>query len=145
MKFNLKTYKLSIFRNYLKKKGFLIIAISVTQKNQIKQNQKFKKLNYNYYQVYNTLFKKVLKNSIYKNYLFLIKSVIILLSTKNNKIITELSQLKKQITVIGVKIDNKIYFAHQLNLTNLKLTYKVNHLNTTQTLKTILTSFKISK
>ena len=140
MKFNLKTYKLLKFKAYIKKKKFLILAITSAQKNQIKQDQKFKKLNYNYFQIYNTLSKKILKTSIYKNYLFLIKSVITLIDVKKN--IYNFKKLNKNITVIGFKMNNKIYLIHQLTPEKLEFNYKLNHLHTTQTLKTILSSFK---
>lgn len=143
MKFNLKTYKLLKFKTYLKKKKFLILTIFITRKNQIKQDQRFKKLNYKYYQIYNTLAKKILKTSIYKNYSILIKSVITLLEIKENNTITNLKQLNKNNKIIGYKINNKIYLAHQLNSKNLQFIYKLNHMNTTQTLKTMLSSFKL--
>ena len=140
MKFNLKTYKLLKFKAYIKKKKFLILAISSAQKNQIKQDQKFKKLNYNYFQIYNTLSKKILKNSIYKNYLFLIRSVITLIDVKKN--IYNFKKVNKSIAIIGFKVNNRIYLIHQLTPEKLEFNYKLNHLHTTQTLKTILSSFK---
>jgi len=145
MKFNLKTYKLLKFKTYVKQKKFLILTLAVTKKNQIKQDQKFKTLNYNYYQIYNTLSKKVLKNSIYANYFFLIKSAITLLSIKTKKKPLDLEELTKNVTVIGFKINNKIYLAHMLKRDDLRFIFKLNHMNTVKTLKTILTSFKSSK
>lgn len=142
MKFNLKTYKLLKFKTYIKKKNFLILTIAVARKNQIKQDQKFKKLNYNYHQIYNTLSKKILKGSIYKNYIFLIKGLITLLDIKDNNGITNLEQLNKHVTIIGFKVNNRIYFVHQLKSKNLQFSYKHNYMNITQTLKTVLTSFK---
>ena len=84
-----------------------------------------------------------MKTSIYKNYSILIKSVITLLEIKENNTITNLKQLNKNNKIIGYKINNKIYLAHQLNSKNLQFIYKLNHMNTTQTLKTMLSSFKL--
>ena len=141
MKFNLKNYKLLKFKAFIKQKKFLIITFSIKQKPQIKKSQKFKALNCDYYQIHNTLTKKTFKSSIYKNYMYLIKSLITLLEPKN----LDLKQLNKDLVIVGFKINNKIYLTHQLDQRSLQFNYKLNYITTTKTLKTALTSFKFSK
>ena len=69
MKFNLKHYKLSKTRKYIKTNNlfFFFNGTNLDSENWIKTEQNLKNLKLNYYKIYNRIAIKTIKNSIYKN------------------------------------------------------------------------------
>ena len=78
MKFELKSYKLQKTKNYFQKKQiFFIYNVSnLNSTSWLKTEQVFHNYNLKYYKVYNTLSKKFLEKSIFKNTTSLINSSI---------------------------------------------------------------------
>lgn len=78
-------------------------------KNTIKDNQNYKKFELNYYKIPNNLTKIVLKKSIYKNYIGLINGHLIFIKSKKELNLHNLTNLSVGLTLIAVKLNNKIY------------------------------------
>jgi hypothetical protein len=136
MKFNTKTYKLSKIKNILKKHQFLLFFNIIIQKDQIKNNQKFKKLNFKNYKLHNKLTKKILNFSIYFNYKSLINSLTTFVIPEKDLSLNNLKQLHETILPICVKINNKIYYGTQLKQ-NLQFTFNKNYINKIKMLKIV--------
>lgn len=140
MKFTVKNYKLTKIKNYFKKSNFLFLASTITPKNNIKTAQEFKKLNLNYYKLYNTVTKRVLINSIYHNYQSLINSlVMVAVPHKNKSIKPPISDL---IILLGIKLNNIIYSTNQIHST-VKFNYNEDYINVMKTLKFTLKPTKV--
>ena len=120
MKLNLKNYQILKTKNYLKKNNFLLFSIGANQNAQdwLNLEQELNKLQLNYYKTYNNTTKKIIKNSIYKNSIYLINSTFFLLKpNKQNKI-----QIKSNIinvinsiffTTLAIKLNKKLYLISQ--------------------------------
>ena len=140
MKFTVKSYKLTKIENYFKTSNFFFLANTITPKNNIKTAQELKKLNINYYKLYNTLTKRILKNSIYHNYRPLINSLVMIIIPQDNKNIKP--RTNELITLLSVKLNNKIYPTNILRLT-IKFNYKDDYLNLVKTSKIALKQIEL--
>ena len=122
MKFKLKAYKVFKTKYYLKQKKlfFLYAATSLNVKNWLTVEQTLKKSNLNYYRLSNTLAIKTMKASIYTNYKQLINSLTILVNTgsKTALELKKLINLKNILTLLSIKLNNKIYSISQLKNLN---------------------------
>lgn len=140
MKFTVKNYKLTKIKKYFKNYNFFFLANTITPKNNINTAQELKKLNLNCYKVHNNLTIRIIINSIYYNYQPLINSLIMIaVPQKNESIKPHISEF---ITLLGVKLNNKIYSANQLNST-IKFNYSEDYLSIIKTLKISLKPTKI--
>lgn len=129
MKFELKTYKIFKIKYYLKKKKlfFFYATTSLNLKSWLSVEQTFKKSNLTFYRLFNTLAIKIIKKSIYTNFTQLIHSLTLFVSLKTTKTLKlkNLTKLKKVLTLLSVKLNNKIYSILQLkNL--IFLNYNIN-------------------
>ena len=140
MKFTVKTYKLTKIKNYFKTSNLLFLPNTITQRNNIKTAQELKKLNIIWYRLYNTLTKRILKNSIHCNYQPLINSLTMSVIPQKYEDIN--ARENKRITILSVKLNNKIYLIDQIQLT-IKFDYKYDYLNTVKTLKFALKQIKL--
>jgi len=131
MKLELKNYKYYKIKQYLKtqKIFFICTSLDLNYKNWLILQQKFFKVNLKYYKLNNSLTIKFLKHSIFKNIIPLINGPIFLINiNKNQNLDHTLSQLKSfnaYITLLSLKLNNKIYFINQLS-TLQTLNYKKN-------------------
>ena len=116
------------------------MANTITPKNNINTAQELKKLNLNCYKVHNYLTVRIVINSIYYNYQPLINSLIMIaVPQKDENIKPHRSEF---VTLLGVKLNNKIYSANQLN-SNIKFNYNEDYLSIIKTLKISLKPTKI--
>jgi hypothetical protein len=76
MKFNLKTYQEQKTKQYVKNSKFILFSINANQKSQnwIVTEQELLKLKLKYYKIYNKTTKKIIKNSIYSNFVNIVGS-----------------------------------------------------------------------
>ena len=130
MKFELKTYKVFKIKYYLKKNKlfFFYTATSLNLKNWLVIEQTLKKSNLNYYRLSNTLAVKTMKASIYTNFKQLIHSLTMFVNPKPKTTLKlkKLINLEKVLTLLSVKLNNKIYSISQLkNLNSLNYNYTV--------------------
>jgi hypothetical protein len=159
MKFELKTYKVFKTKYYLKqnKLFFFYTATSLNVKSWLVIEQTLKKSNLNYYRLSNTLAIKTMKGSVYSNFKQLIHGLTMLVNPKPKAILKlkKLIDLEKVLTLLSVKLNNKIYSILQLrnlnflnyNQTVLKL-FQVFIIYLTYAFRTILILYdtkKISK
>ena len=142
MKLHIKKYKLLKTRKIFKKVSFFLLYNTTTPTNNIKINQELKKLNLTYYKLHNNLTKQIFKNSIYTNYQPLLNGLIILIFPKTPVNLKELKKLNNILTLIGVKINNKIYPINNIESLN-NLHYDKTYLNLLKTLKISLKSIKV--
>lgn len=118
MKFELKTYKVFKTKYYLKqnKLFFFYTATSLNLKSWLAIEQTFKKSNLSHYRLSNTLAIKTINASIYCNFKQLIHSLTMLVNPEP-KITLKLKKLiglEKVLTLLSVKLNNKIYSISQL-------------------------------
>jgi len=122
MKFELKTYKVFKIKYYLKKNKlfFFYAATSLNLKNWLVIEQTLKKSNLNYYRLSNTLAVKTMKASIYTNFKQLIHSLTMFVNPKPKTTLKlkKLINLEKVLTLLSVKLNNKIYSISQLKILN---------------------------
>lgn len=119
MKFNLKEYQKQKIKHQLKNNPLILFSINTNQNSQtwITTEQELKKLNFNYYKIYNNSTKKIIKNSINKNTTNLINSTFFLLKPTsktaqiNNKILHQLNSIF--FTILAIKLNQKIYMITQ--------------------------------
>ena len=128
MKFELKSYKVLKIKYYLKQNNFFFFfaIASLNLKNWVLIEQALKKSNLKYYRLINTITKKLLKKSIYKNYCLIINSLTMFVNSK--QITTELKNwinLENFLSLLCVKLNNKMYSVAQLKTLN-SLDYKIN-------------------
>jgi len=120
MKFELKSYKLQKTKNYFQKKQiFFIYNVSnLNSTSWLKTEQVFHNYNLKYYKVYNTLSKKFLEKSIFKNTTSLINSSICFVHFENTTTtsgdLQKIINLNPLISFIGLRLNNKIYSLPQL-------------------------------
>ena len=140
MKFTVKSYKLTKIKNYFKTSNFFFLANTITPKNNIKTAQELKKSNINYYKLYNTLTKRILKNSIYSNYQPLINSLVMIVIPQDNTNIKP--RINELIVLLCVKLNNKIYSTDQIRST-IKFYYNEDYFNLIKTSKTSLKKIEL--
>ena len=141
MKLEIKTYKCFKTKKYFRDSNLFFIYNGTNVKNSVKIDQKLKKLNLKYYKVYNTLTRKVLDKSIYKNFQHMINSLVLVIKpdNSNNSILTFKSLLKldDSLKLVVLKIENNIFTISKTN-SSLQLNYKNSNLLFFKTLKTSL-------
>ena len=130
MEFELKTYKSFKIKYYLKKNNlfFLYSTTSLDSKNWLPIEQTLKKSNLNYYRLSNTLATKTIKASIYINFKQFIHSLTMFVCPKSTTPLKlkNLINLEKVLTLLGIKLNNKIYSISQLkNLISLNYNFNV--------------------
>ena len=138
MKFTVKNYKLLKINNYFKNYNFFFLTNTLTSKDSIKVAQESKKLNLNYYKLYNNLTKQILMNSIYYNYQFVINGLVMIV-IPNNNIKLQTDELD---TLLGVKLNNKMYLLNQFDST-IKFNYNKNYISLIKIFKMTLKSIKV--
>jgi hypothetical protein len=129
MEFELKTYKIFKIKYYLKKNKlfFFCTTTSLELKNWLPIEQTLKQSSLNYYRLSNALAIRTIKASVYKNFKQLIHSLTMFV---NFQLATSLKlkiliNLEKILTLLSIKLNNKIYSILQLeNL--IFLNYKFN-------------------
>lgn len=142
MKFNIKKYKLNRLKKHFKKNFFLIYFGSDEHSiNEQTLQQNLKKLYLKYYHVNNSLIKKILSFSIFKNYKIIAQGKTLFIYFKNfdtssNLKIKNLTKLSSNIYLLGIKLNNKIYkiaqikkisaFSYHSNIQFLNLLLKSN-------------------
>lgn len=149
MDFKLKNYKLLKNKQYIKttKLFFVYNGNNLNFENWILIEQILNKLNLTFYKIYNTLIIKNLLNSIYTNLKHLIHSNIIFINTniKTKIKLKNLINLNVILTLLCIKLNNKIYSTAQIKNVNL-LDYNAKVLRLTKLLKTCLkVPFKFMK
>jgi hypothetical protein len=134
MEFNLKSYKITKTKAYLKKEKFLFLLNNINHNSNscIIFEQTLKSLCFNYYKTFNKLTNNILKNSIYKN-IHVINGIIFFIKPQPNAKI----QIKQQslinnfeillFTLLSIKLNNKIYTVLHFKNSN-SLEYKENKL-----------------
>ena len=129
MEFELKAYKIFKIKSYLKKNIFFFFytTTSLNLKTWILIEQVFKISDLNYYRLFNTLTRKTLKKSTYKNYRHLIHSLTMFVSPKSTITLKlkKLIKLETVLTMLSIKLNNKIYSVCQFKKMNL-LNYTAN-------------------
>jgi hypothetical protein len=148
MEFELKSYKVFKIKSYLKKNTlfFFYTTTSLNLKNWLLIEQTLKVSNLNYYRLFNTLTRKTLKKSVYINYKQLIHSLTMFVSPKSATTLKlkKLINLETVLTMISIKLNNKIYSVCQFKKLNL-LNYNTNMLLLFHSLISHLTySFRIN-
>jgi len=136
MKFELKRYRLQKTKNYFQKNSifFMYNVSNLNSKNWLKTEQVLHGYNLKYYKIYNTLSKKFLKKSIFKNTDKLINSSICFIHfDKNNKDLTnfqKLVNLNPLVCMLGIRLNDKIYSTAQLTqISTLNHTNNIKVLN----------------
>ena len=142
MEFNNKHYKFKKTKVYLKQESIFFICTSnnLNSKNNLKFKQTLKKKNLTCLTIRNELAKKFLKKSIFKNFSILINGPVCFIKPEHPLKVEEtlktLTNINDSITMIGLKINNKIYSMNQIKTLNL-LNYSKNVINFTKTLNTL--------
>lgn len=118
MEFELKTYKVLKIKYYLKKNKlfFFYITTSLDLQNWLPVEQTLKKSSLNYYRLSNTLAIKTIKASIYINFKHFIHSLTMLVNPRPTTPLKlkNLVNLEKVLTLLSIKLNNKIYSISQL-------------------------------
>lgn len=118
MEFELKTYKVFKIKYYLKKNIFFFFytTTNLDLKNWLPVEQTLKKSNLNYYRLSNTLAIKTIKASIYTNFKQLIHSLTMFVEPQPTTLLKLkiLANLEKVLTLLSIKLNNKIYSMSQL-------------------------------
>jgi len=121
VEFTSKKYKIIKTKNYIKLNSLFIFFNGINQNSNdwILIEQNLKKINFNYYKIFNKTSKKALTNSVFVNMNALINSITFLLkpiSIKNE--ITKQTLLNSfeplLFTLLSIKLNNKIYSKAQL-------------------------------
>jgi hypothetical protein len=132
MKFALKDYKTLNTKQYIKSTNlfFVFNGIDQNSKDSIKTKQKLKNINFNCYKVFNKTSTKILKNSIYKNIAPIINGGTFFLKPAVKKALSKKILFNNfenlMFIFLASKINNKIYFSHQLKNVNILNYYKNN-------------------
>jgi hypothetical protein len=126
MKFELKFYKVLKIKYYLKK-NYYFFFFATTSPNLIKWRlieQALKKSNLKYYRLINSVTRKILKKSIYKNYRQLINSLTMFVYSEKTTVV-KLKNIENSVTLLCIKLNNKMYSIAQLKKFNF-FNYKTN-------------------
>jgi hypothetical protein len=132
MKFALKDYKTLNTKQYIKSTNlfFVFNGIDQNSKDSIKTKQKLKNINFNCYKVFNKTSTKILKNSIYKNVAPIINGGTFFIKPTVKKALSKKNLFNNfenlMFIFLASKINNKIYFSHQLKNVNILNYYKNN-------------------
>ena len=125
MKFTAKNYKINKAKNYIKTSNILFFFNGVNKNSNdwIHTEQNLKKINFQYYKVFNKTTKKTFSDSIYNKANNTINGITYFIkpetTTKNllkNTIVKDLKLLL--FILLAVKLNNKLYSANQLNKNN---------------------------
>jgi hypothetical protein len=143
VRFSVKTYKHLALKTYFKKFRFFFLYNTIVQKNNFKIPQELKNLELKHCKLYNTLTIIIMQNSIYRNYTSLINGLVMIVIPKNTMNLNTLAQFNDTVTLVGVKINNKIYSINQLNLV-IKFKYMKDSLDFIKTVKLSLRVLKFS-
>lgn len=121
MQFSSKTYKILKTKNYLKENDlfFFFNSISQNSNDEIIIEQNLKKVNLNYYKIFNKTSKPTLNNSIYKNSNELINSMTLFIKPVFTSIELKKSNLLNcfeplLFNMLAIKLNSKIYSITQL-------------------------------
>ena len=131
MQFKLKNQKIKSLKTFIKKTPvfFIYNDSSLDLKNQLKLNQTFFINKLNYFKVHNATAKKVFKNSIFKHLKIIINGPITFVTFKskllNENTFLTMKNLHSSMTLIGIKLNKKIYSTNQLKRIS-SLNYKKN-------------------
>ena len=117
MKFKLKNYKYQSIKNYIKKTPvfFIYNGSNLNSKNQLKTNQTFYNNKLVCFKIHNSTAKLFIEHSIFKYSKLLLNGPIEFIAF-NSKIsnITTVKNLHPSMTLLGLKLNNKIYSSIQL-------------------------------
>ena len=130
MKLSIKSYKYLKIKRIFKNENFILIYNTTNVKHFIKFNQKFKNLNFEYYQIYNNIAKKAFKKSIYKNIQYLLSNRTVTLTPiirTLNLTLKNCAEIDESLYLIGLKLNTKVYSTSKLN-SLLQLNYEKDHL-----------------
>lgn len=134
MRLTSKKYKITKTKNYLKKNNSFLFFNSTNKKSNSwsTTEQNLKKINFDYYKIFNKTSKKTLTNSIYKNVSALISSITFFVKLKSN--MQEIVKLNLTIDfnnlsfiLLAFKLNSKVYSSTQVKNTHV-LNYKENKL-----------------
>lgn len=143
MKFSVKTFKHLTLKFYFKKIGFFFLYNTIVQKNSFKILQELKTLELGHCKLCNTLTIILMQNSIYRNYTSLINGLVLLVLPNTTMNLNTLTQFGDTATLVGIKMNNKIYSIKQINLT-IKFKYVKDSLDLMITVKLSLRILKFS-
>ena len=116
VKFTVKTYKYLTLKTYFKKFRFFFLYNTTIQKNNFKITQELKKLELKYWKLYNTLTVLIMQTSIYRNYTSLINGLVMIVRPNVSMTLNTLAQFNDILTLVGIKVNNKLYSSKQINL-----------------------------
>lgn len=120
MKFGLKDYKLQKIVTCFKKEPLVFVfnISNTNSKNWLKVEQTLHKYDMKCVKISNSLSKKSLENSIFKNINIMLNGNVCLIHSKNPKnmpvLLQEIIKLDPTLTFLGVKLNNKIYSESQI-------------------------------
>nr|WPV72410.1 hypothetical protein orf150 [Navicula sp.] len=115
MKFNLKTYQEQKTKQYIKDSKFILLSINANQKSQnwIVTEQELLKLKLKYYKIYNKTTKKIIKPSIYSNFVNVVGSTFFFLKPESNKVQIKTNMFQRLdsvlFTPLAIKLNKKVY------------------------------------
>jgi hypothetical protein len=131
VKFELKDYKLKKTKHYFQKTpAFLIFNVSnLNSKNRLKVEQTFFNYNLKYYIICNTLAKKIIKKSIFKNICLTVNGFTCFVhfdpKADSNLDPKKIKKLSSFMTFLGLKLNRSFYSLSQLDKVS-TLNYKRN-------------------
>lgn len=141
MKFKIKKYKYYKIKKYFKKSSIFFIYNGTNVKNSVKIDQQIKKLNLQYYKLYNKITNKVFFESVFKNFRYTINGLLFLIKIKNNSFgvcFQNLLLLDKSLKLVLLKMNNNLF-----NISKLNYKFLLNYRNTNLLfLKTLKSYFK---
>lgn len=141
MKLNLKFYKLLKTKIFIKNNSLILLFNS-------KDNISLNILkNFNSYSIRNKILKKILINSNLYNLINITNGTIIFVTFKNYDLkVKNFTNLKNKSLFIGLKLNNKLYSANQLNkIKTLNYYYNIKSLHTLLSSNFIFNSLKLKK
>lgn len=114
----MKSYKSIKVKKYFKKYSLLLITNGINQnsKNKLATKQKLTKLKIHMYKIHNQLTRKIIKKSIYKNYIKLIQNILYLFTLKQKKFnFLQIQSIETlNFLIMSIKINRKIYSITQI-------------------------------
>lgn len=117
MDFSLKTYKNLKIKSCFKTTNFLFFLHGISSKktNWIKIEQLLKTYTLSYFWVLNSLSINILKNSIFKNLVFLIQGPIFIFTNNNRRLgLKSLENLSLFIDLLCLRLNDKVYSRKQI-------------------------------
>jgi hypothetical protein len=140
----MKTYKLNKTKNYIKDNNlvFFFNGINKNSNNGLLTEQKLKTLKLNYYKIFNKTTIKSLKKSIYYSTIPMVYGIIFFIKPHSETQALSVKNISNNLeplflTVLALKLNNKIYSAKQIKNNN-SFNYKENKLLMSQFLITNL-------